>query len=303
MPPIARHKDDIARTLDPLVDLELWMRTFDPRQDEVEVHDGFVVLTTANHVPPLHDLARLLRLKQHPTFAPMRDSVPSRCTQGVGVHRRSRALGSNAKPAVGRPGIVVHKGEPVVREKIRQIKVVHQRSYVAVVIHICLEKVERAVVLLLAQVVRVVLELHPQLLALVVLCHLERHVLEPLLERLNGPPMHGWPAGTSVLNDDWDVLARYVLIKPLGCDVLPLEPPDGHRLGIVLDGPREDLVFVGITKLVPLHRFDIRALGLLATQHLRCSAPVRKLHGRLPRRRGRFAAGCTASTLGTAWRP
>mmetsp|Transcript_46251 Transcript_46251/g.138242 ORF Transcript_46251/g.138242 Transcript_46251/m.138242 type:complete len:305 (+) Transcript_46251:429-1343(+) len=184
MPPVAWHEDDVAGALDALVDLQLGMSLLDPGEDEVKVHDGLVVLALADHVPPLHDPLVLLRLEEHPTLAPVRDGVPGGCAQGVDVHRRSRTLRPDAEPAVRRSRIVVDQCKPVVGEVFGLLVVVHQRSDVAVVVHVGLEEVERAVVLLPADVVGVVLELHPQLLALVVLGHLERDILEPLLERL-----------------------------------------------------------------------------------------------------------------------
>mmetsp|Transcript_92642 Transcript_92642/g.215266 ORF Transcript_92642/g.215266 Transcript_92642/m.215266 type:complete len:305 (-) Transcript_92642:618-1532(-) len=185
MPPIARHKDDVSRALDAFINLQLGVGALDPWQYEVKVHDGFVIFAAAYDVSPLHNLFGLLRIKEHPALAAVCDGVPSRGTQGVGVHRRARTLRPNAEPAVWRPCIIVHESQPVMREEVGQLIIAHQRSNVAIVIHIGLEQVQGTVILLPPDVVSVVLELHPQFLAFVVLCHLECDVPEPLLQRLN----------------------------------------------------------------------------------------------------------------------
>jgi len=55
MPPIARDKDDLTRSLHTLIDLELWMRFLYPWQNEIEVHNRLIIFSILDDIPPFDD--------------------------------------------------------------------------------------------------------------------------------------------------------------------------------------------------------------------------------------------------------
>mmetsp|Transcript_2591 Transcript_2591/g.6020 ORF Transcript_2591/g.6020 Transcript_2591/m.6020 type:complete len:362 (-) Transcript_2591:212-1297(-) len=308
MPPVAGHEDNIASFLKTLVHAKLRVRSLDPGKDEVKIHDGLVVFTLPNHIFPLDYFPLLLRFKEHPMLAARGDGIPRGCAERVCVHSGTRTAWADAEPPERRPGILVDEGEVVVGEKVRDFVVVHQRPDCGVVIHVRFEEVEGAVILLAPDVVCVVLELHAQLLPLVVLCHLEGDVAETFLESIDGPTLHGRPIRQGIFYDYGPALGGVILVKPLWCDFRALHPGNGHCLVSVLDRTIQDLLSRGVTKLVPVRRFDIRAFALLAAPDLPAGAPVSEGGRRARRRRGRCAARGPApfATRGTrrcaAWR-
>jgi len=107
--------------------------------------------------------------------------IPCGRGQWVDVHCCARAFRSKAEPPKGRPRILIHEGEPIMREQIWHLKVINNWPDQAIVIHIGLEEVQWAVVLLIADVISIVFELHPEFLAFVVFGHLESHIAKSLL--------------------------------------------------------------------------------------------------------------------------
>mmetsp|Transcript_11923 Transcript_11923/g.32237 ORF Transcript_11923/g.32237 Transcript_11923/m.32237 type:complete len:237 (-) Transcript_11923:105-815(-) len=203
------------------------------------------------------------------------------------MHRGTGALGADAEPPVRRPRVLVQEREPVVRENVWHLVVVHQGPYIAVVVHVRLEKVQRAVVLLVPEVVGVVLELHPELLALVVFRHLEWHMAEAFFHRVDGPAVHCGPIRAAALHDDGLVGGGHVLQKPLWRDVGAPDPPDRSRLLVVNDWPRQHLIAPGVAELAPFGGLDVTAFALLAPPDFPACPTVLELHcAQALRRRG-----------------
>mmetsp|Transcript_56595 Transcript_56595/g.184037 ORF Transcript_56595/g.184037 Transcript_56595/m.184037 type:complete len:224 (+) Transcript_56595:915-1586(+) len=217
----------------------------------------------------------------------MSHGVPSPSPERVGVDSRARALRTDAKPTERWPGIVVHQCQPIVRKDVRHLVVLAQITDVAVIVDICFEEVQRAVILLSAHIVCIVLELHPQFFAFVILCDLEGDVAKPLLQCFQGPSLHGRPIFTSILHDEGQLLRRKMLEKVLRREILALDARDRNNVACVLDGPVDDLLFCNIVEPVPLSGFDVRSLALLASPNLTSSSAVLVLD-RLPGSRNKL---------------
>mmetsp|Transcript_19568 Transcript_19568/g.44354 ORF Transcript_19568/g.44354 Transcript_19568/m.44354 type:complete len:212 (-) Transcript_19568:11-646(-) len=202
MPPVTGDENDLSSLLKALIDFEVRVGALDPRENVVEVHDGLVILIALQHVFAFHSLLGFLGLEKYPSLHSVRDRVPRGGAQGVNVHRGPGALRPDAEPPERRPGVRIHQGEPVVREEAGHLVVVHERPDVGVIVHVSLKEVQRIVVLLVPDVIRKVLELHPQFLAVVIFGDLEGDVAEPLLQGINRPSFHGRPMLTAFLDDD-----------------------------------------------------------------------------------------------------
>mmetsp|Transcript_88153 Transcript_88153/g.273132 ORF Transcript_88153/g.273132 Transcript_88153/m.273132 type:complete len:290 (-) Transcript_88153:171-1040(-) len=235
VPPVSGHEDDVPGLLDPLVDADLRVGLLQARQEEVEVHDGLVVLALVDDILGLGHAPRSAGLEEDPPLAPVRHGIPRRRPQRIGVHRRPGALRPYAEPSVGRPGLVVHQAKPVMREDRGDLEVVQHMPHAGVLVERRLEEIQRAVVPLVPHVVGKVLELHAEGLAVVVLPDFEIDVPEALLEGGDGPALHREPVTGSTLNDDGSILGCVLLVEPLGVNVTAPHAGDGHRLRVVND--------------------------------------------------------------------
>mmetsp|Transcript_66035 Transcript_66035/g.157908 ORF Transcript_66035/g.157908 Transcript_66035/m.157908 type:complete len:323 (+) Transcript_66035:730-1698(+) len=277
MPPIARHEDGLPRVLQSLIDGHVRVFLLQSRQNEVIVHDGFVILAFLDHILALHSTSCLAWLEKHPMFASMSYHIPRCSAQGICVDGGATSFWTYAEPSVGRAGVLVHQAEPIMWKQVWNLKVIVDLTDVRILIHTRLEEVQRTVILLMSHVICVVFELHSELLALVILGNLEVHILESLLQCISSPSLHSWPVICHSLNDNRLVLYSKVLVEELRCNLRALHPGDGHCLRVIHNRSPQHLVPLGVAKLCPVLYFNVTALALLAAVHLAGSPSVIKL--------------------------